>query len=534
LDPDFDGPDATGTGVGTANGVFRIDFAGAFGRDELKSMMLLPGGKILLVGECDDDNFPAGRDTCVVRLKADGSFDATFTGTGPTPRPGRVRLQLSPGRDAGVSAVRQPDGKIVLLSECLNTAYNGPEFCLVRLNEADGSVDTSFATAAPLGDNVLRVSPAGGNRSVPGHLLIQSDGKLVAIGTCRNSATVRWQMCLARIHPDGTLDTTFSGPLGTGIGYFMVPEILPGEPSGAASAAWDATGRLVVFGWCGNTLRPCFVRLLAASGSFDAAFQGPGPGGVGVGTGGGRFPLADLQLDAGLYAPGAIPPSLPPVSVTLDASSRIVAAATCLNSPATPPRSEFCVMRLRADGSYDTDYTGVSGTAMGRERISVAGVSDNAFAVTIDSGGKLLIAGECRLDSGRFDFCVTRHLATPAASAPPRLACSLDVDGDGQTDGRDGLLIVRHLLGLRGTALTRDAVSPGSTRNADQISTHILANLHRWDIDLEGGPRTTSDGLALLRWLRGSTASASVTGVLSASAPRIGATAATYLEQGCP
>lgn len=45
------------------------------------------------------------------------------------------------------------------------------------------------------------------------------------------------------------------------------------------------------------------------------------------------------------------------------------------------------------------------------------------------------------------------------------LLCNADIDGNGQIDAlRDGLLFVRALFGLTGTAVTAGAVGPGATR----------------------------------------------------------------------
>ena len=50
----------------------------------------------------------------------------------------------------------------------------------------------------------------------------------------------------------------------------------------------------------------------------------------------------------------------------------------------------------------------------------------------------------------------------------------MDVDADGQVGAlTDGLLVLRYLLGLRGSALTTGAISPGSRRNGSQIETYI-------------------------------------------------------------
>ena len=54
-------------------------------------------------------------------------------------------------------------------------------------------------------------------------------------------------------------------------------------------------------------------------------------------------------------------------------------------------------------------------------------------------------------------------------------AMALDIDGKGTVDAlTDGLMIVRYLIGLRGTALTQNAIGPGmGGRNAAEIETYL-------------------------------------------------------------
>lgn len=50
----------------------------------------------------------------------------------------------------------------------------------------------------------------------------------------------------------------------------------------------------------------------------------------------------------------------------------------------------------------------------------------------------------------------------------------LDVDGDGQVDAlTDGVLTLRYMLGLRGTALTSGALGTCASRDADAIATYL-------------------------------------------------------------
>jgi hypothetical protein len=79
---------------------------------------------------------------------------------------------------------------------------------------------------------------------------------------------------------------------------------------------------------------------------------------------------------------------------------------------------------------------------------------------------------------------------------------SLDVDGDGQVlPFSDALLVIRHLLGLRGDALTSKALSPQAERSGVEVEDWISAGVDQGFLDLDGDGQVTpfSDGLLLLR-----------------------------------
>lgn len=81
---------------------------------------------------------------------------------------------------------------------------------------------------------------------------------------------------------------------------------------------------------------------------------------------------------------------------------------------------------------------------------------------------------------------------------------SLDMDNDGNFDAAtDGVLLLRHLFGMRDTTLTTAAVGLGAERNAAAISAYINALGNGLDIDGDGSVKATTDGLLALRYLLG-------------------------------
>jgi glucose/arabinose dehydrogenase len=81
---------------------------------------------------------------------------------------------------------------------------------------------------------------------------------------------------------------------------------------------------------------------------------------------------------------------------------------------------------------------------------------------------------------------------------------SLDIDNDGNFDAAtDAVLLLRHLFGLRDSALTNAAVGANAERNAAAISGYITALGNGFDVDGDGSVKATTDGLLVLRYLLG-------------------------------
>ena len=62
---------------------------------------------------------------------------------------------------------------------------------------------------------------------------------------------------------------------------------------------------------------------------------------------------------------------------------------------------------------------------------------------------------------------------------------------------------MRHLLGLRGSALTQGLLGTNARRNAAQIDTHITTYLTLFDVDGDGSTTAVTDGLLIVRRLLG-------------------------------
>lgn len=153
----------------------------------VQSVVLLPDGKLLVGGSFTNINGVArGR---VARLHADGSVDATF-------------LENLEGTDGWIwDLAVQSDGK-VLIAGAFTKVNGAPLRGIARLN-ADGSRDTTFLRGL------------GGASDAVWSVVVQSDGNIVIGGQFASVNGVA-RPYLARLHADGTLDSSFldelSGP----------------------------------------------------------------------------------------------------------------------------------------------------------------------------------------------------------------------------------------------------------------------------------------------------------------------------------
>ncbi len=92
-----------------------------------------------------------------------------------------------------------------------------------------------------------------------------------------------------------------------------------------------------------------------------------------------------------------------------------------------------------------------------------------------------------------------------------------DINGDSSVTWQDGILIARHLAGVRGANLIADM--GGTNLNADNVAAHIAAGVTAGELDMDGANGTTlADGIMLTRYLLGMRAGDGITTRMSATA----------------
>jgi len=268
---------------------------------------------------------------------APGDLDRTF-GVG-----GRVITNLTPGNDGASDVAIQANGKIVVAGRASSRRGYG-RFAVTRYR-ANGGLDPAFG-----GDGVVITNFSKREDSAAG-VAIQADGKIVAVGGANPTARIS-KFAVARYNTDGTLDATFAGNGKATTGF-------SGGQDEGRDVAIQADGKIVVAG----TADPGEFALARYNldGTLDTSFDTDGK--------------ATADITAEYDAANA---------VAIDADGKIVVAGYGGDLPLT-----FALARFNPDGTLDTTFDGD-----GVVTTDLTDGFDNANAVTIQSDGKIVAAGE--------------------------------------------------------------------------------------------------------------------------------------------
>src|SRR5215203_5071054 len=292
---------------------------GAGPNDSVFSIAQQADGKLLIAGILTAYNgIPVGR---LGRLNIDGTLDQTFNTTG-------VAMNSQAGANNQIGdVVALPDGKIIIGGTF--TSYNGVlQNRLARLN-ADGSLDTTFAVGTGPSGEVTVITPT-------------TDGKIY-IGGNFSPYNGTFSPRLARINPDGTLDTSFA----VASGADQTVRTITVQPDGKVIAS----GFMTTFGgFPANGI----IRL-NANGSVDQTFNVSG-------------------FDAVVITHAVQPDG----KLILGGSFTQIAGAT-----------RQCITRVNADGTHDATFN--PGTGIGPQILN---------DITLLPDGKAIINGSFSIYNG--------------------------------------------------------------------------------------------------------------------------------------
>ena len=159
--------------------------------DTAYSVMVLPGGKILIAGSSKNGTTT---DFALARYNSDGSLDGSFD------MDGIVTTDFSTYSDLAYSIALQADGKYVIAG----SSYNGTDldFALARYN-TDGSLD-----AAGFGSGGKLTTAVGSLSDQAQSVALQADGKIIVAGTSQ-ATSINSNFAMVRYNINGSLDTDF-------------------------------------------------------------------------------------------------------------------------------------------------------------------------------------------------------------------------------------------------------------------------------------------------------------------------------------
>jgi uncharacterized delta-60 repeat protein len=285
-----------------------------------------------------------------------GTLDPSFGSGG--------KVQFAVGTEDRVNAmVLQPDGKIVLVGRTRPGAVRF-DFAVARLN-ADGTIDTGFGTG---GRVVTSLNVQGSPEDEASAVALQPNGKIVVVGSARTTGGGLTHSGIVRYNPNGTLDSTF----GNG-GIAIV------EHAVNRAVALQSDGKIVVGGGGGSAqLANYQIARLLPNGALDPTWDGDG----------------HLTLDFDGSGDGVW-------ALLIQPDGKIVAAG---QSRLLGEDDNFAIARFNPDSTLDTTF-GVGG----KVRTDFDGSTDIAYAATLQSDGKIVLAGQARTGTNEWQFGLARY-----------------------------------------------------------------------------------------------------------------------------
>ena len=383
---------------GTLDSTFDGNGVETIGNGSLRGVAIQADGKIVVCGA-------SGSSIIVARVNADGSLDGSFDGDGKA-------LTAIPGSSfsGGHALALQGTAPEKIVVACYAQFGTNFDFALVRYT-ASGALD------ATLDGDGIATTAVGSSNDIPYAVVIQSFAITVA-GRSSNGSTE--DFAVVRYNLSGALDLTFNGT-----GKRITP--VCGDNDEGWSMALQA-GKIVVAGYATDigTNRDFALVRYNSDGTLDTSFDGDGiktqdivdlqaqlwdlavqADGKVVAVGHARW---NATLDGSAIARygtnGALDPSF-------GSNGRVLFPITGgANAVAVQPDGKivvvgaygaaFSTLRLNADGSTD-------GTFGGGDLVDTAiGTSATAYAVALQTDGKILVAGTATIGS-QTDVALVRY-----------------------------------------------------------------------------------------------------------------------------
>ncbi len=374
-----------GTVVTPVSSGYSSAYAGAY------AVKVQADGKIIASGYAyNGTNYS---DFTLVRYNSDGSLDPTF-GTNDT---GIVYTDFGQGTVIRAMVI-QADGRIVVAGYTTYSANAGEGAVALARYQTNGTLDVSFGTGGTqITTGVTGYTGANG-------LMIQSDGKIVAVGIGIGSGDHGVDFALYRYTTNGVLDAAFGG--GTGQVFTRIGANTYDDDQNSAAAVATQFGtesiqnpdKIVVAGYHRNSSDKSVFALARYNldGSLDSSF---GNGGIVTNPITSGSALFNGDVAVSLVVQGF---SIQPRKITVGGYS----SANGTNY--------FTLARYNSTGTFDTTF-GANGTGTTvLPVISTANGGDAAaYAMALQSGNFVLV-GYRGISEGEIDFAAARFTSTGA------------------------------------------------------------------------------------------------------------------------
>ena len=388
----------------TSSGYANLDFTGP--NERASTLVLQPDGKIVIIGENVVSADATKDQVYIARIDAKGVKDATF-GTG-----GVLKFDTGDKKEYGRDGLILSDGKfLVLSSSTIGTTNN---MVVVRVTSA-GALDATFGTSGKYTfDNKT-------NGVVARSMALQSDGKIVVGGESNGKFFV------TRLTAAGAIDASFGAN-----GVTTLSAVTAGSVN-TSKLLIQKDGKIILVGYgtdgTGNT--SLAVARFTNTGAVDATYGTAGLAEIDF-SGNEFYYCAALQSDDKLVVGGKIAPLTAAKYETL--AARLTTAGKADASFGTAgyyrgdlnaAQEEMRGMDIQKDGAIVMG--GFIGDDIGSVRLTKVGAldlsytskgfviidvpnttKDQANAVKIDNGGKILLGGVINFSSTAENFMVAR------------------------------------------------------------------------------------------------------------------------------
>lgn len=272
----------------------------------------------------------------------------------------------------------QPDGKILVGGSRSRFNNTGELTALKRLNP-DGTLDATFGPGVTYLAGPHDVNPE--YSSEINAILVNPDGSFYIGGVFNrygNPAEVR--SCVAKIHADGTLDTSFTPPPLSGGALYV------------QTLALDGKGGLFVGGTFFTGGKSNLVRLDAATGALDTTFTADG-----IGT---QFTVVDsvsMAADGRILISGTLNTNRPHAYRLFSDGTRDLSFQVPFANSAGRVNKVLALPdgRVVIGGTYD--MPGQSGTATFLTGLTRNGTPDPAFQANLGTGSTGWMGGVLQL-----------------------------------------------------------------------------------------------------------------------------------------